>query len=279
MKKFFSNSLCAFTLLCILTTTAHAQRYNYQSYPRTANLFGIMGGLSLTSNPEMMGYDVKKNYVDGGGGFVYIHKNDVSENYTYEIISSLMLSSCSTSRTESGEDKLKVILPLEGRWSYGSKKVRGYCTAGCQYNFIWSLKSVESDGYYYYDPYYDPYYGPQSDVDMSAGAHQLSGNVGAGMYFLGAEHLHILVGAKYHFPIINNAEGIEYSDNDRIDFSKDKSCLLATASLSYDLGNSGCVIMLNYDLPLGGGNKETEIKGSFFEMNSQSVFLSLLWSL
>lgn len=275
--------LCAFALLLLFASSSNAQG-RYKSYPLKSNMFGVMGGVFLTSNPDMSGYDVKKSYVDGGGGFVYDYRNDVTENYTFEIISSLMLSSCSTSKTEDGEDKLKVIFPLEGRWYLGNKDFKIFIGAGLQYNFIWSLKSVETEGHYdsYYDPYYgyywDEYHQGESDVDMGTGAHQLSGNGSIGFSILGMDFpVHFLLGAKFHFPIINNAEGVEYSKSGRIDFSKDKTCVTATGGVSFNLGEK-CVMMLNYDYPLGG-NKQTEVDGNFFEMHSQSITMSLMWRL
>ncbi len=270
-------------LLSISPVVSHARGTQYLSYPLKSNMFGIMGGVFLTSNPDMSDYDFKKNYIDGGGGFVYDYRNDVSENYTFEVISSLMLASCSTSKTEDGEDKLKVTFPIEGRWYLGNKDFKFFVGAGLQYNFIWSLKSIEREGHY--DTYYDPWYGTwneyhsgESDIDMGTGAHQLSGNGSIGFSILGMDYpIHILLGAKFHFPIINNAEGVEYSQSGRIDFSKDKTCVTATGGLSFNLGSS-CVMMLNYDYPLGG-NKQTEIGGNFFEMNSQSITMSLMWRL
>lgn len=244
------------------------------SYPVQANMFGVMGGVFLTSNPDMSGYDVKKNYVDGGGGFVYNYRNDISEGNTFEVITSLMMASSSTSRTEEGEDKVKVTFPVEARWYIGHKDFKVFAGAGLQYNFIWSLKNSGNGGYYdYYGYYYDDY-----DKGMSTGAHQLSGNAIAGFCILGmSSPVHFLLGAKFHFPIINNAEGVEYSQSGRIDFSKDKTCVAATGGVSFNIKNKA-VIMLNYDYPLGG-NKQTEANGNFFQMHSQSLTMSVMWCL
>ena len=100
---------------------------------------------------------------------------------------------------------------------------------------------------------------------------------------------HILLGTKFHFPIINNAEGVEYSNGSRFDFSKDKTSITATLGLSYCFGRDRKsrlpkppVLMLNYDYPLGA-TKETSVesvdKRNFFETHSQSLTLSLLFSL
>lgn len=282
MNKFF----LMFLMLCCFFSPVKAQQST------KSNMFGVMGGVFLTSNPDMDGYNTKKNYTDGGGGFVYDYRNDVSDNYTFELISSLMLASSSTSKTEDGEDKLKVTFPIEGRWYLGNKDFKIFLGAGLQYNFIWSLKSVETEGHY--DTYYDPWYGywneyheGESDVDMGTGAHQLSANGSVGFSLFGpTSWFHLLLGAKFHFPIINNAEGIEYSKGGRIDFSKDKTCVTATCGVSFTLGGRDWrtdyykppVLMINYDYPLGG-NKQTEVNGNFFQMHSQSITMSLLFKI
>lgn len=280
MTRKIITTLC----FCISPILLYAQ---YISYPMKANMFGIVGGVFITSNPDMSGYDTKKNYVDGGGGFVYDYRNDVSKNYTFEVLTSLMMTSCSTSRTEEGQSKMKFILPIEMRWYVGTTDFKFFIGAGLQYNFIYSFKETESDGHYhgYYDywgNYYYEYAGGGYDYEEDTSAHQLSGNGSIGFSILGMQSpVHILLGAKFHFPIINNAEGIEYSNGSRFDFSKDKTSITATAGLSFNLGKR-CIMMLNYDYPLGS-TKETSVetadKRNFFETHSQSLTMSFLWNL
>lgn len=274
-------------VICALPNMSFAQ-YGYISYPMKAHMFGIVGGVFLTSNPDMSAYDTKKNYVDGGGGLVYDYRNDVSKNYTFEVLTSLMVTSCSTSKTEEGQSKMKFILPLEMRWYVGTTDFKFFIGAGLQYNFIYSFKETENDGYSYgYYDYWGNYYqynygGGGYDYEEDTGAHQLSGNGSIGFSILGMQSpVHILLGAKFHFPIINNAEGVEYSNGGRFDFSKDKTSITATAGLSFNLGKK-CIMMLNYDYPLGA-TKETSVeyddKRNFFETHSQSLTMSLLWNL
>jgi opacity protein-like surface antigen len=267
----------------------HAQ-YGYINYPMKANMFGIVGGLFLTSNPDMSGYDTKKNYTDYGGGLVYDYRNDVSKNYTFEFLTSLMITSCNTSKTEEGQSKMKFILPLEMRFYVGTTDFKFFIGAGLQYNFIYSFKENEKDNYNtygYYDwygnyYYYDYYTGTTTEYEEDTKAHQLSGNGSIGFSILGMQSpVHILLGAKFHFPIINNAEGKEFSNGSRFDFSKDKTSITATAGLSFNLGKKS-VLMLNYDYPLGS-TKETTVdngdKRNFFETHSQSLTMSILWRL
>ena len=282
MKKVLLLAWILFTI----PRSLHAQ--GYIRYPMKANMFGLVGGVFLTSNPEMSEYNTKKNYVDGGGGLVYDYRNDVSRNYTFEVLTSLMITSCSTSKTEEGQSKMKFIFPLEMRWYIGSPDFKFFVGAGLQYNFIYSFKETEKGGssYGYYD-YWGTYHsysygGGSTEYDEETGAHQLSGNGSLGFSILGMQSpVHILLGAKFHFPIINNAEGVEYSNGSRFDFSKDKTSITATAGLSFNLGRS-CIMMLNYDYPLGS-TKETSVefddKRNFFETHSQSFTMSFLWKL
>jgi len=283
MKKY----LLSIVIASIIPIYAAAQ-YGYIRYPMKAHMFGIVGGVFLTSNPDMSGYDTKKNYVDGGGGFVYDYRNDVSKNYTFEVLTSLMATSCNTSRTEEGQSKMKFILPIEMRWYVGTADFKFFIGAGLQYNFIYSFKETEKDGYSYdYYDYWGNYYqynygGGGYEYEEHTGAHQLSGNGSIGFSVLGMQSpVHVLLGAKFHFPIINNAEGIEYSESGRFDFSKDKTSITATAGLSFNLGKK-CIMMLNYDYPLGA-TKETSLeyddKRNFFETHSQSITMSFLWNL
>ena len=285
MKKVLLFVLVIYLFPCYL----HAQ-YGYINYPMKANMFGIVGGLFLTSNPDMSGYDTKKNYTDYGGGLVYDYRNDVSKNYTFEFLTSLMITSCNTSKTEEGQSKMKFILPMEMRFYVGTTDFKFFIGAGLQYNFIYSFKENEKDNYDtygYYDwygnyYYYDYYTGTTTEYEEDTKAHQLSGNGSIGFSILGMQSpVHILLGAKFHFPIINNAEGKEFSNGSRFDFSKDKTSITATAGLSFNLGKRS-VLMLNYDYPLGS-TKETTVddgdKRNFFETHSQSITMSILWRL
>lgn len=258
------------------------------SFSQKAHMFGIVGGVFLTSNPDMSAYDTKKNYVDGGGGLVYDYRNDVNENYTFEVLTSLMVTSCNTSKTEEGQSKMKFILPLEMRWYVGTTGFKFFFGAGLQYNFIYSITETENDGYSYgYNDYWGNYYqynygGGGYDYEEYTDAHQLSANGSIGFSLFGNKSpIHLLLGIKFHFPIINNAEGVEYSEAGRFDFSKDKTSITATSGLSFTLGQR-CIMMLNYDYPLGA-TKETSLEyndtRNFFETHSQSLTMSLLWNL
>lgn len=244
------------------------------TYPLSCNMIGFFGGLLITSNPDMSGYNTKKNYLDYGGGLVYDYRYEFSENSAYEIIGSGMLASCKTSHTDDGESKMKVTFPLECRFYLGFSQLKLYVGAGLQYNFIWSIK--ETDGYNGYSYYSDT-------EESTTGAHQLSGNGSVGLCVLGLQsRFHFLVGTKFHFPIINNAEGTEYSNGSKIDFSKDKTSVAATAGLSYELVRRKSLLMLNYDYPLGNNMQSSVERGesrSFFEQHSQSVTLNLMFIL
>ena len=290
-NKYFTIALTALTFCPLITqaqyysTDRYSSRNSYgsyksrgsgmPSYPLSCNMFGVFGGIFLTSNPDMSGYNTKKNYTDYGGGLVYDYRYEFNENSAYEIIGSGMLASCKTSHTEDGESKMKVTFPLECRFYLGFSQLKLYLGGGLQYNFIWSLK--DKDGYNNRSSYYS------DSEESSTGAHQLSGNGSVGLCVLGLQsRFHFLIGTKFHFPIINNAEGTENANGNKIDFSKDKTSVAATAGLSYELVRRSCLLMLNYDYPLGNNIQTSVEKGesrSFFEQHSQSITLNIMFIL
>lgn len=280
MRRLLACWVVVIMTIC-LPEVAYAQYYgsNYRSqnnrrnsdYPLSCNMLGFVGGIFLTSNPDMSGYDTKKSYTDFGGGMVYDYRKEFTENSAFEFLMSGMLASCKTSRTEEGEDKLKVTFPAELRFYLGTSYLKLYVGAGLQYNFIWSLKSTNNNHY------------GSSNLDSDTGAHQLSGNGSVGLCILGlSSRIHFLVGTKFHFPIINNAEGVEYSNGSKIDFSKDKTSIAATAGFSVDVVRRKCVWMTNFDYPLGNSMQTTVSTGdkrNFFERKSMSLTTSLLFVL
>lgn len=280
MRILLTYWIVAIMTIC-LPEVANAKYYGNNSgssssrrntdYPLSCNMLGFVGGVFLTSNPDMSGYDTRKSYTDYGGGMVYDYRKEYTKNSAFEFLMSGMLASCKTSRTEEGEDKLKVTFPAEFRFYLGTSYLKLYVGAGLQYNFIWSLKSTSKDYY------------RSSNLDSDTGAHQLSGNGSVGLCILGlSSRVHFLVGTKFHFPIINNAEGVEYSNGSRIDFSKDKTSIAATVGVSYDVVKRKCVWMTNFDYPLGNSMQtsvSTEDKRNFFERKSMSLTTILLFVL
>lgn len=240
-------------------------------------MIGLFGGVFLTSNPDMRGYDTKKNYIDGGGGLVYDFRHEWSENFSWEFIASGMIASCNTSHTEEGEDKIKVTFPLEIRFYGGADFLKFYLGGGLQYNFIWATKDTDEYGY---DPYWG-YYNTTDSEDKTS-AHQLSGNVNVGLCLLGSKSpIHLLLGTKFHFPIINNAEGTGYSNGSRIDFSKDKTNVALTGSFSWNMSKR-TVLMLNYDYALGKSSQTEVTTGesrNFFQQHTQSLTMNLMFVL
>lgn len=275
MKKF----LFVILMLCVYTDSAYAQQ------PKKW-MWGFVGGIFLTSNPDMSGYDVKKNYFDYGGGLVFDYRKDSdSGNFTFEWMFSPTITSCNTSTTEEGQSKMKFIFPFEHRFYVGVENFKFFLGVGFQYNFIYSYKETEHDNYYY--GYYSYYGGASTEVEEDTGAHQFSGNGSLGISVLGSDYpVHFLLGTKFHFPIINNAEGVEYSNGSRFDLSKDKTSITATLGISINLGGKERgkyktpILMINYDYPLGA-TKETSVSNqvsrSFFEAHSQSLTMSLLF--
>ena len=100
---------------------------------------GVVFGTFITSNPDMSGFDVKKSYVDWGGGFVLNYRHDFNESATFEWLFSPLVSSCKTSVREEGETKLKLTFPIEHRFYLGNRDFKAFLGFGLQYNFIYSI--------------------------------------------------------------------------------------------------------------------------------------------
>ena len=254
---------------CCLSAMAGGDREI--EYPAKSNMLGVVGGVFITSNPDMSQYNTKADYVDGGGGLVYDFRKELSKYAAYEIITSGMVASCKTSHAEDDESKIKVTFPMECRFYLGFEHLKMYLGGGFQYNFIWTVK----DGEGYYDWFGNYYTKSESDT----GAHQLSANVNTGICILGLRSfVHFLLGMKFHFPLVNNAEGTTNYGDSQIDFSKDRTSVVANAGVSFDLGKR-CVLMLNYDYPIGNTSMTTVSTGdtrNFFQRKSQSFTLNFM---
>ena len=260
--------------------SGNSYRSSGPEYPLNVNMFGVLGGVFITSNPDYNEYNAKKNYVDYGGGLIYDYRCEFSENAAFELITSPMLASCKTSYTQEGESKMKVTLPMDLRFYLGFSQLKLYLGGGLQYNFIWSTRDVDNGYSYGNRRNYNSY----SSTESETSANQLSGNANVGLCVLGLQsRIHFLLGTKFHFPIINHAEGTEYSQTgSRIDFSKDKTSVVATGGFCFELSPKKSVLMVNYDYPLGNSQQTTVETGNsrnFFESHSQSITMSLMFVL
>ena len=131
MKKYLLVATLIF--VCSLSTYAQQRQKKW--------MWGFVGGVFITSNPDTSSYNVKKNFVDFGGGLVLNYRKDSeSGNFTFEWLFSPILTSCKTSVTEEGQSKMKFTFPFEHRFYIGVENFKFFLGAGFQYNFIYSSK-------------------------------------------------------------------------------------------------------------------------------------------
>ena len=236
-------------------------------------LWGFLGTYNITSCVDMVQYGLDMSYSDYGGGMVFNYKSSKSEGSTNEFIMTMAFSSANT--IPDG-DMVKFLFPMDFRWFRGWNAFQFYFGLGLQYNcLLYSYKTTSFDYMYGYET---------ETEDIGFDAHQLSANFQAGFLLFGSKSkVHILLGGKWHQPIVGGSLG-SHLGGGTIDFSQDKRAFVMAATLSFTIGHS--VLMLEYNLPLGGGGKQQQPsdglptiqqKPSFFEGQSQSFALTLLF--
>lgn len=251
-----------------------------------SNLLGIVGGIALTSNPPaLQSYTGKASYTDGNGGLTYLYHNQVNDWYAFEWQLSMVFSSVNTLTKSDDESKCKFIFPLDFRWFLGNPIISAYCGAGLQYNTVW----VFSQGEGHTHTYYDPYWGITWDEDVPGEdkwdwtINQLSANlafglkIGFGNTDTAFKRHAVILGTKFHFPMVNSSESHGSGDNS-IDLSRDRTNVSLTGALSFDVGK-GWTFKLDYELPCGGNNTYEINDGghsTFLNSRSQSLSLTIL---
>lgn len=259
------------------------------------DLIGLIGGMSITSNPPAMQQMTgKSSFVDGNGGFCYLYHNQVTEGYAFETQVSMLCSSVSMLDSNDGETKVKFIVPLDFRWFLGTQTISAYLGLGLQYNCVWKFTEGESS----YNTYYDPWWGYYQEENVGEEkwdwtVNQLSTNIalgfkvgfwngdaynpGKGVYEYFKRHA-IIVGTKVHLPIINASESHGSGDGS-VDLSRDKVGVSLTGALSFGFTDS-FTLKLDYEYPLGGSNKYRLNDGghaTWFNTNTQSMSVTLLF--
>lgn len=247
----------------------------FRAEAQFARLSGFMGGMALTENPpslqELTGTD---NYFDWNVGRMHLYQNRISDGMTFEWSWAWLISSLSYSESAEDEHKLKFIVPVDCRLFLGSDWISSYVGAGLQYNSQWSIVYREGTHSHYYDPWWGYYTVPNDDEEFrwDWNVHQLSVNMSAGIKIL----KYLILGTKFHFPIINSSEHHE-GEGTQVDLSRDKTFVALTAGVGIPMGR--CVLMINYEYPFGGTsqNKIVGDDGSnHFNIHTQSLSICLL---
>lgn len=240
---------------------------------RQTFMFGFLGQYNITSCIDLQHLGLDAMYEDWGGGMVLNNRNSKSKSSSNEFIWSLIFCSANTIP---GGDWIKFMSPMDWRWFRGWDGFQFYFGLGVQYNCL--VREVTSDSF-------NPYLGEmQEDFDLDFEAHQFSANFQAGVLLFNSESkIHLLFGGKWHQPIVGQSMGSYLGNNGKIDFSEDKKALVFAATLSLSLKHS--VLMLEYDLPIGGQKQQPQpdmnnnfsANPSFFERQSQSFTLTWLF--
>lgn len=303
-KKWYSHQQRCRTifsfLLVVSVLSARAQE--------TDVLLGFNFGTSITSNPSSMQKRTgRSHYFDvNGTALLFLIHQQVSDIYSYEVQFPFPLPPLgvystvhSLDHTED-ETKIKWTFPVDVRWFLGSEKISAFAGLGLQYSTVWDFISTKGDSHTntYYDPwwgyYYQETYHDKDDFQWKWTANQLSANFAVGtkigLFSADAQDprsgnwqsykpLNVILGAKFHFPIINNGE--KHGDGDNyVDLSRDKTCVSLLGGISINW--PGGAFKIDYEYPLGANNKYALYDGghgTFFNTTSQSISATLLFKL
>ncbi len=280
MKKTALKSIlvAASLLTCALQTMAQNSD--------KVHMLGLLGGLSVTSNPPALQQSKHKaNYVDGNGGLTYLFHNTVSDGYCFEWQLSLVASSVNALNASGEGTKVKFIVPLDFRWFLGDyQKIQAYIGLGLQYNTVWVFTSSE-DNDVHYNIWTDSYTTSRTTWEWTV--NQFSSNVAVGFkipfgnVWINRDYVKmhsVLLGIKGHIPIINSS-GYYVKDDTPVDMSKDKTNLSITGGISFGFSNGGA-IKIDIEYPLGGSNNYKVNDGghaTFFNTHSWSVSATWLF--
>ena len=279
MKKDTSR-FSSFLALFLYMTAAMAQ-------DSKTHLFGLVGGVAFTSNPvALQKLTDNTHYVDGNGGFTYLYHNQVTDGYAFEYQMSFIGSSVNMLDHNGDETKMKFILPMDFRWFLGNPTISAYVGAGLQYNTVWIFTSEKGSNDYYYDDWWGDYYyydDPFGNVSWDWTLNQLSTNLAVGFKIgMGEDRQHnIILGTKFHFPVINASE-YHGSENNFIDLSKDKINASLTGGISLGFSKQKGAFKIDCEYPLGG-NLENQVydgvSSTFFTSHSWALSATLLFKI
>ncbi len=232
------RSFFLLTLLCLLPfCPCQAQ---YRGFTGTVHQAGAVAAMNITSVPNTEG---QQTFRDLGVGAVYDLHYYATKQIALEAITSFMYTPARYLRTAVPQgnkaNPWKTILPIDGRVYLGpSEDFQMYIGAGLQ----WNMLVMPND----------------SQPSTRRTTHQLSGNSVVGLTFLGPQRymVHFTLGAKFHFPIINNsafkANDSQLSDLTTTDLSRDRDCVTIGGGITFDLDrHKRMAAMINYEYPLG----------------------------
>lgn len=254
-------ALLSFSIPCASRNKEMEKVEPYKGYTGSVHQFGFMGGAYYTANPNYTYVGATRTYRDYGLGAAYTLHDYVTRQFTFDLISSIMLTTSKALEVKGvDESKQKMILPVDCRFYLGpSEDFQVYVGTGVQ----WTMQNKTT-----------------GDYDIIAGSapsktiHQLSGNAVVGLNFFGPQKYmaHLTVGAKFHYSIADNDDGSPTDGN--TDLSKDRDGVILTGGLTIDVDRrKRACVMLGYEYPLGSAKPD----GGGFFARTQTISVGLMF--
>lgn len=237
----------------------------YSGYTGTVHQFGFIGGLYNTANPNYSAESQTITFHDYGLGATYIMHDYVTRQFTFDIITSVSVITAKYLEMKNVDDsKQNIVWPIDCRFYLGpSEDFQAFIGTGLQ----WSLLEKTTGDY-----------NVVSGESPGKTIHRLSGNTAIGFNFFGPQNymLHINIGAKLHYPIVDNSE--TYYEGNMIDMAKDRSCVIVNGGITFDLDKrKNACLMINYEYPLGTPKPKNEKGNRGFLNRTQTLSLGIVF--
>lgn len=263
--KWIKGLILLTLVFCIHKTFAQNRTKPYKSDVGTVHQFGFIGSFNNIANLNFSESNQSKRFRDYGIGVIYNLHDYVTKQFTFEILSSLSLSTSNSlmNGKESGR-KQKITMPLDCRICIGpSEDFQVYVGTGIQWNTFETIVG-ESD--------------VLLNTKQTKTIHQLCGNTAFGGNILGPQKymIHFNAGIKLHYAIANNNS--TKIETDIVDMTKDRNCVILNGGITIDLDKrKNTCLMLNYEHPIGTSVSRYKIEEIDFFDKTQFISLGLVF--
>lgn len=254
-------------ILCVIVALLNSsivmagdERKPYQEYTGTVHQFGFLGGIYNTSNPNHSVNNPTEVFHDYGLGAAYIMRDYATRQFTFELLTSISVVTAKSLETNDG-GRQKIIWPIDCRFYLGpSEDFQAYIGTGMQLGVV---EKTTGD--------HDLISGESTSKTIC----QLSGNTAVGLNLFGPQNylLHLNIGAKFHYPIADNANSM--GEDAHVDLAKDRSCVILCGGITIDIDKKkNASLMLNYEYPLGVSVSNSS--GGFWK-RTQSISIGVIF--
>lgn len=263
--KWIKGLISLALVLCVHNGFAQDKIRPYKSDVGSVHQFGFIGSFNNTANPNFSEIDQRKTFHDYGIGVIYNLHDYITKQFTFEVISSVTLSTGNSlkNRNES-ERSQKITIPIDCRICLGpSEDFQVYVGTGIQWNA------------------FELSFGESNDLINNQHAksiHQLAGNTAVGLNVLGPQKymIHFNAGIKLHYAIASNNS--KTNETEIVDITKDRSCVILNSGVTIDLDKrKNACLMINYEHPIGNPVSRYKMEESGFFDKTQGFSLSLLF--